>query len=173
MLVPAPLALEPGEAAGEEAAPQKPLELLLYEAGQPGAVTHPRRAQTERLQMVADDLIQDALRRRSRLVAERRAGHADPIARPMPHSRTHNRAGNQGSGRRARCRFRTRPIRRPSHVLQSPRLQCRNSSSAQRSRVHVVKSETIAMAEAGPSPVATHVAQMHRDGAERNRQQRR
>jgi hypothetical protein len=71
MLVPAPLALEPGEAAGEEAAPQKPFELLLYEAGQPGAVTHTRRAQSERLQMVADDLIQDALRRRSRPTSAR------------------------------------------------------------------------------------------------------
>jgi hypothetical protein len=107
MLVTAPLALEPREPAGEKPAPQEALELRLDEARQPAAVTHPLGLGAERLVVLAHDLIQDALRRRPRLIPGRSG---------------HGRDRREGRATQTRRRFRPDPMR--SQRRLAARSQC-------------------------------------------------
>src|SRR2546428_3669069 len=58
---PAPAAVKPGEPAREEAASEKPVELLLDEPRQRASFVHPAGFGPERPEMIADHLIQHAL----------------------------------------------------------------------------------------------------------------
>jgi hypothetical protein len=86
-----PRTLEAGKAARQTSAPQKPLELVLHEARQPGAVTQAIALRAECLIVVAYDLMQHTLRGRPRLVPGR-SGHARREARRTPHGGDADRA---------------------------------------------------------------------------------
>ena len=59
---------KPGEAAGQAAAAEKVAELLLDESGQPFPVTQTGSLRAERLEVIADHLVQHALRGIPRLI---------------------------------------------------------------------------------------------------------
>ena len=59
---------EPGDAGGQTATAEKVAELLLDESGQPFSVTQIRGLRAERLEVIADHLVQHALRGTARLI---------------------------------------------------------------------------------------------------------
>ena len=81
---PAPAAVKPGEAAREEAAAEKPAELLLDEPRQRVPFVDAGGVGPERLEMIADHLIQHALRGRLRRVVWGGAAHTSDVAKRAP-----------------------------------------------------------------------------------------
>ena len=71
---------KPGEAAGQTAAPEKVAELLLDESGQPFPVAQTGGLCAKRFEVIADHLVQHALRGTARLTGRRRQRHAVPRA---------------------------------------------------------------------------------------------
>ena len=61
-------AAEPGEAGGQTATAEKVEELLLHESGQPLSVTQTSGLRAKRLEVIADHLVQHALRGTARLI---------------------------------------------------------------------------------------------------------
>ncbi len=96
-IVTAAVAVEARESSRETPAGEELAELPLDEPGQPLPVPQRRRLQAERLEVIADNLEQDALRRIARLVAGR-CGHARRV-RPRCASGT-TRSIRPNSGRR-------------------------------------------------------------------------
>src|SRR5688572_14650479 len=81
---PAPAALKPREATRGVSAAQEVPELLLDEPRQRVPLVGACRLGAERLEMIADDLIQHALGRRLRAVVRGRAAHAPDGAKLAP-----------------------------------------------------------------------------------------
>ena len=75
---------KPGEAGGQAAAAEKVAELLLDEAWQPFPVTQTGGLRAEGFEMIADHLIQHALRGIPRLILRGRRRHALSSAARVP-----------------------------------------------------------------------------------------
>ena len=77
-------ASEPGKSAGQPSTAQERAEGMGHETGQPLVAGTPAAGRTERLEVVADDLVDHPVLGASRLVGGRQSGHDRDRARPAP-----------------------------------------------------------------------------------------
>ena len=88
-------------------APKKVAKLLLDEPGKPFTLAQTGSLRAECLEVIADHLVQHALRRLPRLIRSRRRGHAGLSAERVPRRGTRNDggcSGEQASGRAVSAR---------------------------------------------------------------------
>lgn len=120
----APAAVKPREPASEAPAAQEFPVLLLDEPRQRVPAVRAGRLGAERLEVIADHLIQDALRRRLRRVDRGRAAHAPGVAKDAPQTPGRDRRLDSRSRRGAAadgCRFCVLGGARRSRNLQCSR----------------------------------------------------
>jgi hypothetical protein len=99
-IAPAGGAPEPREAAGEPAASEKRPELFLDEPWQPLALAQRRRLHAKCLEMIADDLIEDALTGAAWFVLGGPAGHVLAGSPLVPHQSSSKQARSAALVRR-------------------------------------------------------------------------
>jgi len=94
-ILPARRAPEAREPARQPPAPQERAKLLLDKSRQPFALAQTRSLPPERLEVIADDLVERAFARAPGLVLERWPGHARATSQSMPRPPERNQAARR------------------------------------------------------------------------------
>ena len=118
------------------AAPEKVAKLLLDEPGEPFAIAQIGSLRAECLEVIADHLIQHALRRLPRLIRCRHRGHAGLSAERVPRRGTRKDGGCAGeqASRRAAAQFLPAPARPALAVCRTPGDASRGASTGSRTK---------------------------------------